>query len=70
MEEKVIWGIVNLSFLNLYSDLVAVPHMIFSGESESIHFTYKVYRVVKLGIEKGLSWPENSLVQNGQSSVC
>lgn len=39
MEEKVTWGIVNLSFLNLYSDLVAVHHMIFSGESEQFTVT-------------------------------
>lgn len=39
MEEKVIWGIANLLFLNLYSDLVAVPHMIFSGESEQLTVT-------------------------------
>ena len=49
MEEKVIWSIsVNLSFLNLYSDLVAVPHMIFSGEREQLAIT----RILE-GIQSG-----------------
>lgn len=57
MEEKVIWGIVIFSFLNIYSDLIEGDTSSSIGKMNNLlsQSLWKICTVVKLGIEKVLA---------------